>query len=32
MIDGKGANEPTADNTTAEGKAKNRRVVITLLN
>tara|TARA_Y100000815_G_scaffold275571_1_gene314626 strand:- start:7083 stop:8267 length:1185 start_codon:yes stop_codon:yes gene_type:complete len=31
MIDGKGANEPTADNSTAEGKAKNRRVVITLL-
>ncbi|WP_445456188.1 OmpA family protein [Flavobacterium sp. HNIBRBA15423] len=31
MIDGKGSNEPTADNSTAEGKAKNRRVVITLL-
>ncbi|NJM80416.1 MAG: OmpA family protein [Flavobacterium sp.] len=31
MIDGKGANEPTADNSTTEGKAKNRRVVITLL-
>lgn len=31
MIDGKGANEPTADNSTADGKAKNRRVVITLL-
>ncbi len=31
MIDGKGSNEPTADNNTAEGKAKNRRVVITLL-
>ena len=31
MIDGKGANEPTADNSTAEGKSKNRRVVITLL-
>ncbi len=31
LIDGKGSNEPTADNGTAEGKAKNRRVVITLL-
>lgn len=31
MIDGKGSNEPTADNSTADGKAKNRRVVITLL-
>jgi OmpA-OmpF porin, OOP family len=32
IIDGKGSSEPTADNNTYEGKAKNRRVVITLLN
>ena len=31
MIDGKGQNDPVADNNTASGKALNRRVVITFL-
>jgi outer membrane protein OmpA-like peptidoglycan-associated protein len=31
MIDGKGSNEPIADNNTQSGKAQNRRVVITFL-
>ncbi|QEC41743.1 OmpA family protein [Pseudobacter ginsenosidimutans] len=30
-VDGKGQDEPIEDNSTASGKAKNRRVVITLL-
>lgn len=31
LVDGKGATEPVADNSTATGKAQNRRVVITFL-
>jgi OmpA-OmpF porin, OOP family len=31
MIDGKGANEPVADNNSESGKAQNRRVVVTFL-
>lgn len=31
QVDGKGDSEPTADNTTVQGKAKNRRVQVTLL-
>ncbi|MDR7208625.1 OmpA family protein [Flavobacterium piscis] len=31
MVDGKGQNDPIADNNTASGKALNRRVVITFL-
>lgn len=31
LIDGKGANEPIAENATESGKAQNRRVVITFL-
>ncbi len=31
-IDGKGQDEPAADNNTAAGKSRNRRVVVTLLN
>ena len=31
MIDGRGQTEPIGDNSTTNGKAKNRRVSITLL-
>lgn len=31
LIDGKGQNEPVSGNTSASGKAKNRRVVVTFL-
>ncbi|WP_310555245.1 OmpA family protein [Flavobacterium sp.] len=31
LIDGKGANEPVADNSSESGKAQNRRVVVTFL-
>ena len=31
LIDGKGANEPVADNNSESGKAQNRRVVVTFL-
>ena len=30
-IDGKGQDEPVADNNTNSGKAQNRRVVVTIL-
>jgi OmpA-OmpF porin, OOP family len=31
LIDGKGANEPVADNNSESGKSQNRRVVVTFL-
>jgi len=30
-VDGKGADEPVADNSSASGRAQNRRVVISIL-
>ena len=31
-VEGKGETQPVADNSTAAGRAQNRRVVVTLLN